>query len=326
MHASPEGRNRGRVIGILGPTGGGKTAVAVEVARALSIRVISCDSMQLYRGFPVLTNAPTPTECAAAPHELVGCLDPGHPVSAVEYARMARPLIEEDLAEKGWALIAGGTGLYMRAALAPLDAPAEGSPELRERLEALAISEGPRALHLRLEALDATAASRIDARNVRRVARALESVILTGRRWSERDDLWSPVYHFPTLIVGLNLDRGELYSRIDARAEAIVRQGAVDEVQRYRVERGTDLVKPGAAGIESAIGFREIMGFLEGRHTLGEIVLDVAAATRRYARRQLTWLRKLEDAVIIQVQDRGPEQVADEILTLAQSVDDSGNR
>jgi tRNA dimethylallyltransferase len=344
---------RGAVIGMFGPTGVGKTAVAIELARLLNTRVISCDSMQVYRGFPVLTNQPSAEELEAAPHVLVGRLDPAEVCTAAEYAALAHPLIEEDLAEAGWALVVGGTGLYMRAALAPLDVATGTDPDLRRRLEARAAAKGPDGLHAELAQLDPEAARSLDARNVRRVIRALEAISVTGRVWSGRDDLWAPNYTHPTMIVGLTIEREELYRRIDLRAAQIVDGGAVEEVRRFGEAQGSGReagegdsaplggsedrpaadagpgglgprpagggARPGAPGIRSAIGYPEIYRYLEGRQTRQETIDQIAAATRRYARRQLTWLRKVGDAVIIDVQDRDPRDIAREIAALAAS-------
>ncbi len=314
---SPAKGDAGWVFGILGPTGVGKTAVATELARMLGTRVISCDSMQIYRGFPVLTNQPSSED---GPHELVGFMEPGAVFSAAGYASLAWPLIADDLARTGYAVISGGTGLYMRAALAPLSVVTAGDKELRRSLEARALTEGSAALHAELARLDPEAAASIDERNVRRVVRALEAVMCAGgKAWSGRSDLWSPVYCHPTIVVGLVLDRRELYGRIDRRAAQIVHRGAVGEVQGFRAAAGLEETQPGGPGIRSAIGYPEIWRYLEGQQTLDETTEQIAAATRRYARRQLTWLRKVSDAAIIDVRDKDPRSVACEIVSLAPS-------
>jgi tRNA dimethylallyltransferase len=288
-------------------------------------RIISCDSMQVYEGFPVLTNQPEAArhaglgEAPTVPHALVGCVDPTAEFSALDYAEWAKPLIDEDLSSMGCALLVGGTGLYMRAALAPLAAPTTDSKELRARLEARAASEGPGALHADLARLDPAAARAIDARNVRRLVRALEAVSVSGKAWSGRDDLWAPAYYHPTLMVGLAVQRAELYRRIDARAALIVDGGAVEEVRRFRQEHGRERTRPGAGGVCCAIGYPEICRYLDGQQSRDETLAQVAAATRRYARRQLTWLRKLGDAVIIDCHERSPGDLAEEILALTAS-------
>lgn len=329
----------GTVIAILGPTGVGKTDIAIELARRLKVRIISCDSMQLYRGFTVLTNQPSPEQMAEGPHELVAVREPEAACSAGEYAAAARPLIENDLAARGWALVVGGTGLYLRAALGPLAMAPAADPAVRRRWEDVAATGGTEALHAELHRRDPAAAEAIGPHNLRRLIRALEVMETTRSPWSGRQDLWQPTYDYPTLLVGLTLDRQELYHRIDQRAAAIVAGGA-EEVRRHLVKaagpgspsRAPGVAGPGdpaatatagfgppPAGIECAIGFREIARYVRGEQGFDETVAQVATATRHYARRQLTWLRKLSDAVIIDVQDRAPAEVADRILALALS-------
>ncbi len=237
----------GLVIGLLGPTAVGKTAVAVALARALGTRVISCDSMQVYRGFAVLTDQPQSPQPGGVQHALVGFADPAEALSAVQYAAMARPLLAADVAA-GAAVIAGGTGLYLRAALAPLStAPAD--PELRTALEARAAAEGAGALHAELSRLDPQAAAEVDPKNPRRVVRALEAVLAGGgTRWSGREDLWDPVYDHPTLVVGLVRARDILAARIAARSARMLEDGAVEEVDRYRREHGWEATEPGGRG------------------------------------------------------------------------------
>ena len=313
---SADAGDPGMLIGLLGPTAVGKTAVAAEVARGLGVRVVSCDSMQVYRGFPVLTNQPLQEETRGVEHALVGILDPLDVFSAADYAGRARRLIAEDVTRSGSALLAGGTGLYLRAAVAPL-AVAPGDPVVRARLEERAAAEGAGALHTELFRLDPAGAAAVDPRNPRRVVRALEAVLVGGGVWSGRDDLWNPRYDRPTLVVGLTLDRSILYPRIDARAGRMLREGAVDEVLGFREEYGLEATMPGGPGIRSAIGYGEISRYLLGETSREEAAEQMAAATRKYARRQLTWLRKLRDAVMIDVQDRDPEDIAREILDRA---------
>lgn len=303
------------VIALFGPTGVGKTAVACQVAKQLGTRVVSCDSMQLYRGFPVLTNQPKPEETLGVAQELVGVIDPRDEWSAVEYARRARPVLEEDLACTGSAVIAGGTGLYLRAALAPLSAPGPVDPELRRALEDRAAREGPAALHRELASRDAEAAEAIHPENTRRVVRALEVLRSSpDRTWSGRGDLWAPDYYHRTLLVGLTMDRAALYRRIDQRARLMFDAGAVEEVKAHRVERAASTER---RGIERAIGYRELGDYLDGTISADEAVARLAAATRKYVRRQETWLRKLRGAVIIDTSGRTAGESAALILAEA---------
>jgi tRNA dimethylallyltransferase len=309
---------------VLGPTGVGKTAVAVELARFLGTRIISCDSMQVYEGFPVLTNQPNDPEDRCDLHELMGVVDPGRAISAPEYADMARPIIEGELAELGWGLLAGGSGLYMRAALAPLAAPGAADPEQRSRLEDLARREGSQTLHAELARLDPEAAALIDHRNVRRVVRALEGALSSGRKWSGRADLWEPEYYHPSLVIGLWMDRSALAQRILVRTESMLDAGAVEEVRRFCEERGEEATRPGRPGICSAIGYEDIWRYLRGEQSREETVERMACATRKYARRQITWLRKVRDAVMIEVKGQDAGEIARYIVALAEGVSDSG--
>mgnify|MGYP000897191931 CR=1 FL=1 len=309
------------VVGVLGPTGVGKTAVGVELAAMLGTRVISCDSLQIYRGLPILTNQPSGAERCGVRHEMVGIAEPLEEWSAAQYARAVRPLIEQDLETGGAALLVGGTGLYMRAAVAPLAAPPPAPRVLQQELEARAAIEGPAALHAELSRLDPAAAAAIDPRNVRRLVRALAvvktSVSVEGDevRWSGRSDLWDPIYYHHTMLVGLTLPRTELYARINLRTQHMLQQGAVAEVaaileQHGRTEEGRRALE---RGIGKAIGFRLLAAHLEGEMSLEEVEEKLSAATRAYARRQLTWMRKMPGVVIMDVSGREPGDVAAEI-------------
>ncbi len=306
------------MIGLLGPTGVGKTAVAVELAGIMGCRIISCDSMQVYAGFPVLTNQPWRAEERPELHDLVGFLDAGDTMSAGGYAALAGPLLERSIDECGRALVVGGSGLYMRAALAPLAAPGPADQELRLRLKRRAEEEGPDVLHAELVELDPAAAAEIDPRNLRRVMRALEGVLSHGRRWSGRDDLWQPAYPRPTTVFGLWAERDVLASRIEARTTSMLVEGAVEEVESFRAHQDAEGSRPGSAGICSAIGYAEISEYLAGRLTREEAHERMAAATRRYARRQGTWLRRVRDAVMIESEGRDARDIARLIADSAQ--------
>ncbi len=311
---------QGRVIALVGPTGAGKTAVGVELAGLLGVRIMACDSMQVYRRFPVLTNQPWRAAERPDLHELVGSVDPQQSMSVGEYAALARPLVESSVAESGTALLVGGSGLYMRAALAPLALRGPAEPGLRGRLEERARTHGPEALYQELSQLDPEAASAIDPRNVRRVVRAIETVLTGEGTWSGRTDLWDPVYDRPTLVVALVMDSGVLAERIEVRTGAMLREGAVEEVDVFRRDWGEEATRPGLPGICSAIGYREIADYLSGTVDSSQTVERMAGATRRYARRQSTWLRKVKGAVMIDATSEKPAQLAHKIVGLAEGV------
>jgi tRNA dimethylallyltransferase len=325
------------VIALFGPTGVGKTQVGVELGRKLDVRVLSCDSMQLYPDLPILTNQPDAAALAAVPHEFVRPSSSLGDWNVALYAERAWKSIDEDLARTGWALLVGGTGLYLRAALAPLGLPRADDPGLRAHLEDRGRVEGPEVLHRELSALDPRAAEAIHPRNLRRIVRALEVATVAGPgSWSGRNDLWEPAYRHPSLLVSLVVDRARLYEQVNLRVRAMVEAGVLEEVRRYREAQAERLVhapaggpssggfptsagEPSARGVEQAIGFREFSDYLEGRSTLEEAIERTAAATRRYARRQWTWMRKVKDAVIMDVSERTAPQIAEDILTLARA-------
>ncbi len=306
------------VIGLMGPTGVGKTAVAVELAVLLDTRIISCDSMQVYAGFPVLTNQPWQPEDRRDLHDLIGYVQPTRAISAAEYAENAKRLLDEQLSAHSTALVVGGSGLYMRAALAPLATTGPANPERRSLLEGRARREGPELLHAELAALDPDAARSIDCRNARRVIRALEGV-LDGARWSGRDDLWDPVYDHPTMVVGLTMDRSKLAERVLARSESMLDAGAADEVRRFCAQNDDSASRPGSQGIACAIGYEQLWRYVRGELGRSEAVEQIAAATRRYARRQITWLRKVRGAVMIETHGRSAVDIAREILELVEA-------
>ena len=279
--------------------------------------------MQVYAGFPVLTNQPAEFRGRPELHDLVGVVDPGRPMSAAEYAAMARPLVESEWASAGRRWWSGAAGSTCVRRLRPWRPPAPGDAERRGRLEERARDEGPEALHAELARLDPDAAAAIDHRNVRRVIRALEGLQSGGGRWSGRDDLWEPDYYHPTLDRRA-VDGAERAREADPRAHREdARHGAVEEVRRFRAERGEEDARPGGPGICSAIGYGEIWRYLDGEQGRAETVEQIAAATRRYARRQITWLRKVRDAVMIEVKGQDTGEIAREIAALADDVADA---
>ena len=290
-----------RVIAIFGPTGVGKTAVAVALAERLRDRgeapvAISADALQLYRGLEVLTGAPTPEQQAALEHRLLGVLPVTAASTAGEFARRAHEQIDALLEEGRRPIVVGGTGLYLRAALAELDLRPPPDPEARERYARRLADEGVRRLHADLLARNPEAAAAIARTDRQRVLRALE-LLDAGEEPPGGPQLWTRETRHPTLLVALTMDREQLYRRIDARVDAMVAAGAADEVRR------ADAAGASPSG-RQALGFEELLrGDVEG----------MKLRSRRYAKRQLTWLRKLPGALTIDVTGRGAHDVAGEI-------------
>lgn len=291
------------VIAIFGPTGLGKTQVAIELAEVLREHgeipvAISVDSMQVYRELPIVTGAPTDQERSQLEHRLVGVLPVTQEHDVVTHARLAHQEIDAAREGRRRPIVVGGTGLYLRAALTNLDFLPPPAPGLREDLELRAAREGIQALYAELEAVDPDYAATIDPHNSRRVIRALESIASGGRPGERTENrLWTAETRAPTHLFSLEMDRDLLYRRIDERVETMVDAGAADEV---RAAVAADM---GRTALQ-ALGVEELLG--------GDVEA-LKANTRRYAKRQLTWLRKLEGTIHIDVSNLEPADVAQRI-------------
>jgi tRNA dimethylallyltransferase len=287
------------VIAIFGPTASGKSDVAEAVADRLGTEVVSADALQVYRGLPILTNQ------SRRPTRLVAIRELGDEMSVGEYARLAHTVIDELVETNGSAVVTGGTGLYLRAALVDLELPPAPPEGARERWEA-AYDADPAAAHARLVRLDRPAAEAVHVRDRRRVVRALELAEMGRSLAADGDRLWSEDHRRPTLVVGLDIPKERLEERIRARAEAMVAAGVVDEVRAAQA-RGLSRTA------EKAHGLHELSE-LPAEDALERIVVR----TRRYAAYQRKWMRRIPGIVMIDA-DRPADEVADAILEVARS-------
>lgn len=292
-----------RIIALFGPTGVGKTAVAVALGDALRARgddpvAVSADALQVYRGLETLTGVAGTDEQRRLEHRLVSFLPVTATFSAGEYADLARAEIDALLRAGRRPLVVGGTGLYLRAALAELELRPPVPPGARERLVRELEARGAPALHARLARHAPEVARRIERHDRQRIVRALELLDAGHRPASDAAQLWAGATRHPTLLIGLTMERGALYAAIDRRVEAMLAAGAADEARRADAAGASPTAR-------KALGLDELLAG------------DVEAAkrrTRNYARRQLTWMRKLAGAEAIDATDRGPEDVAAEVL------------
>lgn len=294
------------VLAIFGPTAIGKTAIAIAVAEQLRPTgedpvAVSVDSMQVYRELPILTGVASADERAALEHRLIGHVSVADKYDVAKHAEFAHKEIDVLLSEGRRPIVVGGTGLYLRAALTELDLLPPPNEGVRERLAAELDQDGPEALYARLEEAAPDVAATLNPNDVRRVVRALEA-LEQGESAATRDEnrLWTQDTRVPTKLFALVMDREKLYERIERRVDAMVAAGAELEV------RGAEPLAGRTA--RQALGFEEL---LEGD------VEKMKTNTRRYAKRQLTWLRKLPGAVTIDVTDRDPDEVAAEIVAAA---------
>ena len=276
-----------RVVAIVGPTAVGKSAAGVAVARELGGEVVNADSMQLYRGMDIGTAKATADERAGIAHHLLDVWELTEPASVAAYQRLARDAMGEIQGRGAVPVLVGGSGLYVRGALDALDFPGT-SADVRAELEAMLASTGPAELHARLRALDPAAATAIPATNGRRIVRALEVIEITGRPFSASPGMTSVPALFDAVLVGLAPpDRDWLDARIAARVDRMWAAGLVEEVRRL-VERG---LRSGRTA-RQALGYRQVLAVLDGEIDEATARAQTVQATRRFARRQLSWWRR----------------------------------
>jgi tRNA dimethylallyltransferase len=297
------------VIAIFGPTGVGKTALALALADRLRAEgrdpvAISADALQVYEGLGTLTGAATAEEQERLEHRLVGFVPLHEEFSAGRYMDLAHREVDDALAGGRAPIVVGGTGLYLRAALADLDLAPAPPPELRAALEERLAGGGAGAMHAELAARDPELAAAVDPADGKRLVRTLELMEMgeeAPRPGDGESQLWTTDTRHPTLLVGLTMEREALYAAIDRRVDAMIDAGVQDEVRRAE-----------AAGVSRtaryALGFDELLaGDVEG----------MKKRTRNYARRQLTWMRKLEGVRLTDVTGRRPDELAESIASAA---------
>jgi tRNA dimethylallyltransferase len=275
------------LVVVLGPTGSGKTALSLALADRFQGEIVNCDSVAMYREFDSGTAKPTASERARAPHHLLDCVAPTSHVTAGEYARLARQVLEEIKARSHLPIVVGGTGLYLRALLEGLFPGPQRSEELRERLRERVDSRGSGYLHRILRRLDRAAAEKIHANDTPKLIRAIE-VCLASRQ--KMTDLWQqgrdPLRGFRILRFGLDPDRQALYDRINRRAQQMFEGGLVEETQRL-LGKYDDAAAPLAS-----LGYKQAVQFLRGELTREQAFQAVQQAHRNYAKRQMTWFRR----------------------------------
>ena len=275
------------IICIAGPTASGKTALAVELAKAYNGEVVSCDSMYVYKYMDIGTAKPTEEEMQGIPHHMIDVAEPHEDFSVSRYCSMAAPIVDDIVARGKTAIIAGGTGLYMDALIKGNDFAPFPSTGVREKLEAETDEIGIEAMKARLQAIDPEAAARIHDR--KRILRALEVYLETGETITAhnlRTQAIPPRY--TPLWLGLDFaDRAELYRRIDLWVSLMLEQGLLEEI-RQLLNRGI----PGKCTAMQAIGYKEFLAALEGQCSIEEAAEEVRKGSRHYAKRQLTWFRR----------------------------------
>jgi tRNA dimethylallyltransferase len=269
---------------LLGPTGSGKTALSLELARRFNGEIVSCDSVAVYRGMNLGTAKPSPAERVLIPHHLIDVAEPDQPFTAGDYSAAARTALHEIAARGRLPIVTGGTGLYLRALTEGLFAGPQRQPELRTRLLQSQRLRGPGWLHRVLTRLDPSTAARIHANDTAKLIRAIEVCIAARRPMSQilaRD----PLTGFRLLRIGLNPPRAELYARLDARCASMFAAGLIDETRAL-------LARYGSVKALDSLGYRQASAVLAGNITPEEGLKAAQQGHRNFAKRQMTWFRR----------------------------------
>lgn len=281
-----------KIICVVGPTASGKTALAVQLAKELDGEILSCDSMQVYRGMDIGTAKPTEEERMGIPHHMLSVVPPEEPFSVGRFTQMADPVLQDILARGKTAILAGGTGLYVDALISGRQFAEKGDPAIRQRLERRADEEGMETLLRELSGYDPETAGRLHLRDRKRILRAMEIYEVTGKAMSQHDAM-SKTLPPKYLAAWLGLwysDRSELYGRIDLRVDRMLQQGLLEEI-RGLLEKGL----PPTSTAYAAIGYKEFIRAIKGECSMEEAAEQVKQSSRRYAKRQMTWFRRNEE-------------------------------
>ena len=297
----------GAVLVVCGATASGKTAFAVRMAQRLKSEVVSADCMLVYKGLNIGTAKPSEEERGGIVHHLMDVADPSESFSVSDYERLALPVCERLLGQGKVPVVCGGTGFYIQALLfARRQGGVGADPVLREKYERLAREQGKEALHDLLASVDADSAEKLHPNDVRRVVRALEIYELTGRKKSEQDDGFVP--RFPYLAVAFDFPREELYARADARVDEMLAAGLVDEVHML-----SERVKEDSQCLQG-IGYKEVVEYLKGNCSYSTMRDVIKQNTRNYAKRQITFFKKLPGIVWLDPKADDNEKKVEEML------------
>ena len=311
--------NKIKILAVTGPTASGKTALAIELAKRLDGEIISCDSMQIYRGMDIGTAKPRKEELRAVPHHLIDILPADAPYSCSDYVKDAERAIDDIVSRGKLPIFCGGTGLYLDRLLKGGNADeAACDPEIRKELMAFHKQNGTDALYDRLVFLDPVAAKTIHKNNIKRVMRAIEICLATGQKKSDVDKKNSEIvdkYDHRVITLCFN-NRELLYERIDRRVDAMIAEGLVEETKRL-IAAGVFECSQTAA---QAIGYKELFPYIRGESSLESCTDELKRASRRYAKRQITWFGGKDYAHKIYVDEGGQLKTFENIVNISQKL------
>lgn len=283
------------VVAIYGPTASGKSATAVALAHQIGGEIVSADSMQVYRGLEHITNQPSDAEREGIPHHLVGYVDPFSAYDVAQFARDAHAAMDGILKRGNVPIVAGGSGLYLRAALVELTFPPQIDGEIRERIQQDVEALGPAAAHAMLTKRDPAAAARIAPTDTRRIVRALELAEQGASLVpAESDELWGDTMRLPTRLFALEIDRAVVHDRINARTPRLLDEGGIAEIETLLADP-----RPLSHTAARAHGLDDVRAYSDGQISRAECEQRLATRTRQFAKRQDTWRRRLEHAELV---------------------------
>jgi tRNA dimethylallyltransferase len=296
------------VVAIYGPTASGKSATAVALAHQLGGEIVSADSMQVYRGLERITNQPSEAEREGIPHHLVGYVDPFSAYDVAQFARDAHAAIDGILERGRVPIVAGGSGLYLRAALVDLTFPPQIDGVIRDRIQQEVEALGPAGAHAALAERDPAAAARIAPTDTRRIVRALELAEQGATLVpAESDELWGDAMRHPTRLFALELERGVVHDRINARTPRLLDEGGIEEIEALLADP-----RPLSHTAARAHGLDDVRALSAGEISRAECERRLATRTRQFAKRQDTWRRRLAHAELVDA-NRTATAVADDI-------------
>ena len=297
-----------KVLVICGCTASGKSSLAIECAKQLNTEIISADSMQIYRGMDVGTAKPTPQEMEGIKHHMMDVADPKQPFTVSDYEKLALPIVERLLSEGKVPIICGGTGFYINALLYKSQFGNAGADaKIRAELEAYCEENGKAALHALLQEKDPESARILHENDVKRVVRALEIFYATGRKKSEQNDV--PMPRFDFVCVSIDHPRERLYQRINQRVDIMKQQGLLDEVQGL-LAQGLTLEHQSMQGI----GYKEVLQGIEEGWSETEIMELIKKNTRNYAKRQITFFKRMQNHIVVPAEEATAENVIERFL------------
>ena len=283
--------NKKTIVIVAGPTAVGKTGITIDLAKELNGEIISADSMQIYKHFDIGSAKPTKEEIGDVKHYLIDEIDPNDTFSVSDYREQAQKYIDEIIAKGKVPIITGGTGLYLNALMYNMDfSEAVKNEDLRKKLEIVAEEQGAEALYNQLKELDPSSAKRIHVNNVRKVIRALEVIMTTGKGINDFSTGPEENDEYNIILIGLTRNRKKLYARINKRVELMVDAGLLEEVKNLK-EMGLSDDCQAMRGI----GYKEVVPYLNGLYSKEQMISLIKQNSRRYAKRQMTWLRRYKN-------------------------------